>query len=144
MVSGNALIRCNTCDHGCCVKTEGSRNQSREENVVTLSCDHFSMRISIHTTKNYISWIIGPRDRVSFYLYATCKNCNKIHNCEITCEGFETARKSINYNCCENIISFDYNIIQSLLDCKMMDSIKSFLPLSFLIPSNVITRIEDN
>lgn len=129
--SGYGMIKCNSCDHGCLVKTAVNRNKALEQNVVTQKCEHFEMSISIFTNSNYVAWIVGPRDRISFYLNAKCLNCNSTLSNESTKEGFETGTNSFKKSCpnCENAVVFLYEFLQSFFDDIIMDSVRRLLPV---------------
>lgn len=138
------LIQCGTCTKGCMIKTCVNRNKSREENVVTTSCNHFSMKISIFTSSNSISWISGPKERISFYLNGKCKKCNKLFSSETTCEGFDEKCATLKeYQCCENKIAFKYEYKQTYLEENIVEMIRS-IPFGSITPSNLATKMLDD
>jgi hypothetical protein len=141
--SGIGIIKCQKCNSGCSANTSVNRNKSREENVVSVSCQHFEMRISILTNSNYLSWIMGSRDRISFYLYAKCRQCDQGLLTEKTCEGFDVDDQRVSKSCCGNEVEFTYTFFQTFFDANIVDIIRN-LPGGFLLPANVATRIEDN
>lgn len=141
--SGFAILKCNLCKKGCIVSAAINRNQKREENVETQSCEHFDMRISVYTNSNYLAWIAGERDRLSFYLDAMCVLCKKFLNEEVTCVGFETDKGSRNKSCCSNSCIFIYEMNQGFLDPDIVSSLSSF-PIIGTLSSSLVTRIENH
>lgn len=45
-------------------------NRRMRRDIIRNGCEHFETSISIYTLNNYVAWIIGPRDRISFYMNA--------------------------------------------------------------------------
>lgn len=141
--SGYGLIECKQCNRGCVVKTAVNRNKSLETDVIKNKCEHFEMKISIYTNSNYLAWITGARDRISFNLYAKCLRCNKMLKSESTKEGFDTGSDSINETCCGNKVTFKYEYSQSIFDENIISVLRT-LPFGNAIPGNLVERLENN
>ena len=141
--TGYGIVKCNKCHKGCMVKTAVNRNNKKEIDVIKSRCDHFEMRISIYTNSNYVAWIAGERDRISFYLYAKCLHCQKMLKSETTKEGFDTGESELHENCCGSSVMFEYNYSQSIFDDNIVNITRSVVPLGGLIP-NLAPREEKN
>ncbi len=139
--TGNCIVQCKSCDKGCSVNTSINRNKAREENVVSTTCEHFGMRISIYTNSNYLSWIVGEKDKISFYMFARCANCNRSLSNEQTRESWDVGNGKVSQRCCGNEVAFSFTFSQSLFDPNIVDIINSF---GLHIPQNIPIRIDDN
>ena len=142
--SGFGLIKCNQCRKGCIVHTSINRNNKREECVEDQTCEHFVMQIGIYTNNNYLSWIVGERDRISFYLQAKCTRCNHFLNKNVTCEGFSTDKGTENKSCCGNTVEFAFELIQGVLDAELSGALNLIPFVGHAIANGLVTKYEDN
>ena len=142
--TGYCSITCKTCLKGCMAKTSINRNKGREETVVQNSCDHFSFRISIHTNSNYVSWIIGSPDRISFYMFAKCNECKQSMSNESTCESFEVKKYSGTKSCCGGEVCFIYEYEQTFFDPDIISLVKNVPVFGNFVPENIAQKVEKN
>jgi hypothetical protein len=87
---------------------------------------------------------MGSRDRISFYLYARCRECDECLSVEKTCEGFDVDDNTVSKKCCGHKVEFGYTFSQTFFDASIVDAIRNNLPGGQNLPENVATRIDDN